>query len=396
MGVTSHDVIIIGGGAAGITVASRLRKKQPKLDIAIIEPSQKHYYQPLWTLVGAGVFRKEVTERSEASLIPRGVKWIVESADSIDPENRTVTTLGRNTYRYENLVVAAGLQVDWDRVKGLPETVGKNGVCSIYDYRYVASTWEMISGFKGGNALFTFPNTPVKCGGAPQKIMYLADHHFRRSGVRDRTHVMFVSAGGSIFGVKKYAEALSKVILRRHIQTDYKLNLVEVRPRKREAIFENVETKSRRAISYDLLHVTPPMSGPDFLKRGPLTNASGWVEVNKNTLQHVKYPDVFALGDASSLPTSKTGAAIRHQAPVLIENLMCHRGSRKLSASYDGYTSCPLVTGYGSLILAEFDYDGNPKETFPWDQSKERLSMYLLKKHLLPRLYWHGMLRGRA
>jgi sulfide:quinone oxidoreductase len=136
------------------------------------------------------------------------------------------------------------------------------------------------------------------------------------------------------------------------------------------------------------------MSAPDFIKRSPLANEGGWVDVDKRTLQHTKYPNVFSLGDASSLPTSKTAAAIRAQAPILVENLMTVMAGKAPGAIYDGYTSCPIVTDYGKLILAEFDYDKKPCETFPFDQSKERLSMYLLKKHVLPTLYWQGMLKG--
>jgi sulfide:quinone oxidoreductase len=240
------------------------------------------------------------------------------------------------------------------------------------------------------------PNTAVKCGGAPQKIMYLADDYFRRSGVRDRTRVMFASAQGSIFAVKKYAEALNRTIARKSIETLYKHNLVEVRSQRKEAVFEHLDTHEYVVLPYDLLHVTPPMSAPDFIKHSPLANAAGWVEVDKYTLQHARYPNVFGLGDASSLPTSKTGAAIRKQAPVVVKNLLATMQGKPLPARYDGYTSCPLVTGYGRLILAEFDYDLQPKETFPFDQSKERYSMYLLKKYGLPVLYWHGMLKGQV
>jgi len=392
----AYEIIIIGGGSAGLTVAARLKRENLKIGVAVIEPSSHHYYQPLWTLVGAGVYPKEVTQKWEADVMPKGVTWIQERAESFDAKANLVRTQQGKTYQYDFLVVAAGIQLDWDKVVGLKEAVGTKGVCSIFDYRYVSSTWDAISHFKGGNAVFTFPNTPVKCAGAPQKIMYLAEHHFRKSGVRSQTHVTFVSASAGIFGVKKYADALTRVVHKRNINTRYKENLVEVRAASREAVFENVATKERTITAYDLLHVTPPMSCPDFLKKSDLISEAGWVDVNKHTLQHAKYLNVFSLGDASSLPTSKTAAAIRKQAPVLVSNLLKVRSGKPMIASYNGYTSCPLVTGYGSLILAEFDYDGKPQETFPWDQGKERLSMYLLKKHLLPRLYWHGMLKGRA
>jgi sulfide:quinone oxidoreductase len=213
--------------------------------------------------------------------------------------------------------------------------------------------------------------------------------------VRGKAKVIFASATPTIFSVKKYAAALDKVVARKDIETYYKHNLLEIRPGEKEAVFENLDTKEPLVLKYDMIHVTPPMSAPDFIKRSPLANETGWVDVNKNTLQHVRYANIFSLGDASSLPTSKTGAAIRKQAPVLVKNLLAAMNGQVTSLQYDGYTSCPLVTGYGKLILAEFDYDLNPKETFPFDQSQERYSMYLLKAYGLPALYWHGMLKGR-
>jgi sulfide:quinone oxidoreductase len=391
-----HQVVIVGGGTAGITVAARLRRTGTPLDIVIIEPSTKHYYQPLWTLVGGGVFPKEASEREEAHLIPTGVTWMRDAVTEFDPEHNAVVTREGKRVSYDFLVVAPGIQIDWDKVKGLPEAIGRDGVCSNYAYEYVSYTWECIKHFSGGNAIFTLPNTPIKCGGAPQKIMYLADDYFRRSGVRTRSRVIFASAGSSIFAVKKYATALNRVIARKGIDTLYQHNLIEVRPQQKKAVFERLDTHEQVVLPYDLLHVTPPMSAPDVIKRSPLASEAGWVEVDKHTLQHVRYANVFSLGDASSLPTSKTGAAIRKQAPVVVKNLLATMQGKPLPARYDGYTSCPLVTGYGRLILAEFDYDLQPQETFPFDQSKERYSMYLLKKYGLPALYWHGMMKGWA
>ena len=388
-------VVIVGGGAGGITVAARLANSGESLQIQIVEPSEKHYYQPLWTLVGAGVFPREESERNEADFIPPGVEWIKEFVDSFQPEQNRVTLRDGRHLEYDYLVVSPGLQINWQKVKGLKEAVGKDGVCSNYDYNTVESTWASIRSLKGGNAVFTQPSGVIKCGGAPQKICYLAEDYFRQHGVREQVNVIFASAAGMIFPVDRYRPALERVIERKGIQTLYEHDLCEVRPNTKEAVFRRPDG-SEHAVRYDMLHATPPMGPPDFISRSPLADAGGWVEVNKHTLQHLRFSNVFGLGDASSLPTSKTGAAIRKQAPVLVENLLAQRAGQPLLGSYDGYTSCPLVTGYSGMILAEFDYDKQPAESFPFDQSQERYSMYLLKKHALPNLYWHGMLRGRA
>ena len=302
------------------------------------------------------------------------------------------------TLTYDFLVVAPGVVPQWTKIPGLAESVGKpgTGVVSNYSYETVASTWEAIRSFQGGTALFTEPLTPVKCGGAPQKIMYLAEEAFRANGVRDKSRVVFMNAKPTLFTAPYYIPALERVIKSRGMEVQLGQELVALRPDAREAVFRDVKTGTEQVMRYDMIHVTPPMSPPDFVRTGALANGDGWVEVDKFSLQHVRFPEVFGLGDASNLPTSKTGAAIRKQAPVVVENLLALRAGQPLTARYDGYTSCPVVTGRGKLIMAEFNYAKEPVETFPVDQRAERFSMYALKAYMLPRLYWHGMLRGRA
>jgi len=390
-------VLIVGGGAAGISVAARLAKKLPANSIAIVDPSTKHHYQPLWTLVGGGVGTREETEREEASLIPAGVTWVHDAVEALEPDDDRVRLKSGGQVGYDFMVVCPGIQLDWHKVEGLAGNVGKHGICSNYSYDTVQHTWPTIQATKSGTALFTHPNTPIKCGGAPQKIMYLAESTFRRRGVRQDVDVQFVSGMPESFTVPHYARVLDNLMLQRGITASYKLDLVALRPEERVAVFANVDKPEERVEkSYSMIHVTPPMSAPDFVKQSPLANAGGWCDVDKGTMRSAKYPNVFGLGDASSLPTSKTGAAIRKQAPACASNVLAVIAGKEPTAIYDGYTSCPLVTDYGKLILAEFDYDKNRKETFPFDQSKERWSMYMLKKHLLPKLYWHGMLKGRA
>ncbi|BFM39503.1 hypothetical protein OLK001_14290 [Synechocystis sp. LKSZ1] len=397
-----HQIVVIGGGAAGITVTAQLLKQDHRLDIAIIEPSDKHYYQPAWTLVGGGAYAMEATVKAEKDCIPSGAQWIKASVESLNPDQNSVTTQDGRTISYDYLVICPGIQIDWHLIPGLQEALGKNGVTSNYDRRYAPYTWELLRNFKGGTALFTFPATPIKCAGAPQKIMYLADETFRRNGVRDKTQIIYGVAVAKIFGVPGYCEALEKVAAGKEIDVRYRHNLKAIKPESREAVFAVTTDTGLEdvTIPYDFLHVAPPMSAPDFIKNSavavPDGPGKGWVDVHKFTLQHNRYPNIFSLGDASSLPTSRTAAAIRQQAPVVVKNLLALIQSQTPQGQYGGYTCCPLVTGYGKTIMAEFDYDNKPKSSFPFDPTQERWSMWLVKRYVLPWLYWNRMLKGES
>jgi sulfide:quinone oxidoreductase len=391
-----YQIAIVGGGTAGITVASRLLRKNQSLKgkIAIIDPAEHHYYQPLWTLVGAGVSSLKSARKDMKSVMPEGVQWIKNAVSSFRPENNSITLEDNTVVNYEFLVVAPGLQINWSSIKGLQENIGENGVCSNYSPDYVNETWRQISNFKQGNAIFTHPNTPIKCGGAPMKIMYLAEDYFRKNNIRSNANVIYETPKDALFDVGKYNKELEKIVEERDIIVNYNYNLVEIDGDKKVAIFEHIKTDDRKTIDYEMLHVTPPMGPLSVLKESTLSDSDGWVDVNPTTLQHNSYSNIFALGDASNAPTSKTGAAIRKQAPIVVNNLLQVMDNEMLTHHYDGYTSCPIVTGYSKLILAEFDYNKKPKETLPFNQAKERRSMYIFKKDLLPKMYWYGMLKG--
>lgn len=398
--MTTHSqILIIGGGNAGISVAAQLLLKRPGLQISIVDPSDKHYYQPAWTLAGGGAFDISKTERSEASVIPKGATWIQKRAVGFAPEDNIVNLENGEKLTYDFLVVAPGIQLNWGDVKGLPETLGKNGVTSNYSFKTAPYTFELISGLKKGKAIFHNPHTPVKCGGAPHKIMYLAADYFRKHGVLKDIQIEYHSGAGKLFSVEKYENTLKKVVKRGNMKLFFNEKLIEVDGPGKRALFEGFGKDNEGVktwVEFDMIHVTPPQSAPDFVRNSVLVNQAGWVDVDQFTLQHKKYANIFSLGDASGLPTSKTGAAIRKQAPVLVENLLSSIDGKAINANYSGYTSCPLVTGYGKLVLAEIDYNNQPMETFPFDQSKERWSMYQLKKQVLPWLYWNKILTGKA
>ena len=429
-----YQVLIIGGGTAGIMTAAQLLRQKKSKSIAIIEPADTHYYQPAWTLVGAGTYDFNKTAKPMAQVMPKGAKWIKDKATGFDADHNTVHTESAGDITYDYLVVAPGLAYDFSLVPGLGEAMDKGVVCS--NYTDPNHTWNVVKNFKGGTALFTQPATPIKCGGAPQKIMYLAESHWAKSQTKAKTDVVFATAGTVIFGTKEIAETLMEVVDRKDINLRFNHKLVAVDGKNQIAWYEltkdikaggcvvmsaedhdkeldeafqhnykNVKvTKKdgRYGIHYDMLHTAPPSVAPKFIKESNLVNDAGWLEVDHHTMQHKKYPNIFGLGDAAALPTAKTGAAIRKQVPVVVDNLGLLIEQNKMGTmSYNGYSSCPLVTDYGKMVLAEFDYKNNftpdpkLKQMLISDSSKEHWRLWMLKKYGLPYLYWNKMMKGK-
>jgi sulfide:quinone oxidoreductase len=393
-----HKILIVGGGTAGITVAARLIRAGAG-DVAVIEPSDRHFYQPLFTVIGGGRAPQRAAVRPEASVMPTGVGWIRESAAAADPDAQTVTTGTGRVVTYDYLVVAPGIQLDFGKIPGLTETLGKNSVSTNYRFDLAPRTWEFIRALRGGTAIFTMPPGPVKCAGAPQKIAYLAADWWRSQGVLGKTRIILVLPTAVMFSQPDWAKVLEGIAAGYGIEVRRESQLTEIDGDARQAVISDAKAGTKETVDFDLLHAVPPQSAPDWIKQSPLADPSspfGYVNTGKHTLAHPAWPNIFSLGDASNLPTSKTGAAVRKQAPVLVTNLLAAMRGQPATAGYDGYTSCPLVTARNRMLLAEFDYDLKPRPSIPLiNTMKPRYDMWLLKRYGLPALYWHLMLRGR-
>ena len=396
----THDVVIVGAGAAGISVAASLLSRKPGLDIAIIDPADVHYYQPGWTLVGAGVFTADQTAKDLASLIPSGVTLIKGAVAAFEPASNAVILEGCRVVGYERLVVCPGLKLDWARIPGLVETLGQNGVTSNYRYDLAPYTWKLVQAMKRGRAIFTQPPMPIKCAGAPQKAMYLSGDAWHRAGVLKDIDIQFMNAGGVLFGVKDYVPALMNYVRKYDATLNFFHNLVRIDGPARTAWFDVAapDTPVRRVeVAFDMIHVTPPQTAPDFIRVSPLADAAGWVDVDQATLRHKTHDNIWSLGDVMNAPNAKTAAAARIQAPVVAENIAADIDGRPACAQYNGYGSCPLTVERGKIVLAEFGYGGKLLPSFPKaliDGTRPSRAAWLLKERILPPVYWRGMLRG--
>ena len=398
--VPIHDVVIVGGGAGGLAAAASLRKRREGLDIAVIEPRGQHYYQPGWTLVGGGVFKRSDTERQMADVMPDGVNWLRTAVAGFEPERNCVVLEDGERIGYRSLVVAPGIKLDWQAVDGLLDTLGKNGVTSNYMFDLAPYTWELVQSLRGGRAVFTQPPMPIKCAGAPQKAMYLSCDHWLRAGRLQNIDVEFYNAGGVLFGVDTYVPALESYVAKYQAQLSFHHNLVAVDGPNRKAVFASTREgdNTQVEVSFDMLHVCPPQTAPDFVRNSPLADAAGWIEVSPETLMHTRFGNIFGLGDACSAPNAKTAAAVRKQAPVVAENVLAVLDGEAPRCIYDGYGSCPLTVERGKIVLAEFGYGGKLLPSLPrWllDGRKPTRLAWFMKEKLLPPIYFDLMLKGR-
>jgi len=395
------DVVVVGGGAAGVALASSLKARKPDLEIAIIDPAGTHYYQPGWTMVGAGVFDAQTTAKTMGSLIPRGVHWLKSAVAAFEPKNNAVILDGCRVVKYDRLVVCPGLKLDWARIEGLTETLGKNGVTSNYRYDLAPYTWKLVQGLKGGKAIFTQPPMPIKCAGAPQKALYLSAHDWETRGVLPNIEIDFMNAGGVLFGVKEYVPALEGYIKRYGANVNFFHNLVAIDGPGKTATFEVAKPDAEKetiTVDFDMIHVVPPQVAPDFIRVSPVADAAGWVNVDQITLRHTEYDNIWSLGDVMNAPNAKTAAAARMQAPVVADNIAADIDGKSPQSAYNGYGSCPLTVEKGKIVLAEFGYGGVLLPSFPkWllDGTKPTRKAWILKEQILPPVYWKAMLRGK-
>lgn len=429
-------ILIIGGGLAGISTAARLVNSLSNPDIIIVEPNPKSVtYQPGNTLVAAGIYDKAHIDYDTKDFLPKGVTLLKDKAVEFNPESNKVVLESGKTLDYDYLIVAAGLVLNFGAIKGLEEignaytvgdsskilkVFGESGITSVYNVDSAVAMWDQMQKFikkaKDGQkvkGVFSDPNTAIKCGGAPKKVMYLTNSRLNEAKARANAELTFYADSGKLFGVKEYADAIEKQFVARDMKWNLGHNLTEIDIEKKIAIFDkhweeqgefdkdlNEYEKITKHLNveapFDFLHVTPPQKAPDEIGKSPIGSAKGWVPVDKETLQHVKYKNIFAIGDIAAVPMAKTGGSVRKQYKVLVDNLVSVMEGKEPTSKYAGYTVCPLITDIGKVMLAEFDWTAKPTPSFPLDPTQERYIWWLMKVYLLKPMTQYGMLSGKA
>lgn len=407
-------IVIIGGGAAGISMASRLKHWLNEPDITLIDPSDRQFYQPGFTLIASGVYQPNEVWKKQEDCMPSGIKWIKDSVAAVDPVWNQVTTVSNGKIPYDFLVLTPGLQINWEKVEGITyDTLGEGNAHCIYDFIGAQKTWKALQEFSktGGRGIYTDTYTKHKCGGAPKKICLLTDDYTRKQNTREKMTLDYFTAAKELYDIPFYTPRLLEIYEQRNIPIRLNTRVKGVDTSAKRVHFEQIETRGEEKIvtpfteDYDFLHFTPPMSAPDFVREAGLgwtegkLAADAWVMVDKETLVHTKYPNIVSLGDVAGIPTSKTSAAIRVQVPVAAKNLISLMEGKEPTEKYNGYAACPIVTDYGHVLLCEFNYDKKPETSFPFtmlDTSKEQWMAWLLKVYVLKPMYFNGMLNGYA
>lgn len=405
-------IVIIGGGAAGISMAARLKSWLDKPDITLIDPSDRQFYQPGFTLIASGVYQPDDVWRKQEDCIPNDIKWIKDSVAAVDPVWNQVTTKNNGKIAYDFLVLTPGIQINWEKVEGITQaTLGQGNAHSIYDFEGAQKTWKAIQEFSktGGRGIYTDTYTKHKCGGAPKKICLLTEHYTRKQGTRETIDLNFYTASKELYDVPFFTPRLLEIYKERNIPINLNVRVKGVDTAAKQVHFEKIETVGDQKVytpfveDYDFLHFTPPMSAPDFVREAGLgwtegkLAADAWVMVDKETLVHKTYPNIVSLGDVAGIPTSKTSAAIRKQVPIAAKNLISLMEGKEPAEKYDGYAACPIVTDYGHVLLCEFNYKKEAQNSFTLlDTSKEQWAAWLLKVYFLKPMYFYGMLNGWA
>ncbi|MHA7155639.1 NAD(P)/FAD-dependent oxidoreductase [Arthrobacter sp. TMN-50] len=397
--VTHHQIVVIGGGNAGISLAARLRRYGAK-DIAVVEPSADHLYQPLFSHIAGGTAEASEAIRPQASVIPRGVQWIKDAAVDVDAAQHTVHLASGTWVRYDQLVVCPGIQKNWDAVPGLADAMASEYGASNYEIELAPKAWNLLQAARRGTVVFNLPPGPLTCGGAAQKPVYLACDYWAQQGVLENIRVVLIVPTPTVFPEDVANEELTRKIAEYGIELRVNSEITEVDAGARTVTVRDNGASSSQTLAYDVLHAVPPQSAPDWLKTTDLPapgDPSGFVQVDPKTLRSIRYPSVWSLGDAAATLNSKSGAALRQQTQAVAKNLMAVLKGKSATASYNNYSACPFTVSRSTVVFSEFDDQYRAKPSIPWKGiMREHRVTFILERRILPWVYWKLILKGRA
>lgn len=401
---TKARIVVAGGGAAGLTVASRLARRLDGADIVMLEPRSEHFYQPGFTLIGAGLKPASYSILRTADYIAPGVRWAQEAVAEFDPVGNKVVTEKGTTLPYDYLVVATGLVLDYTAIEGMSrDLIGREGIASVYaGAREAALSWQALARFAetGGIGLFGRPATEMKCAGAPLKQTFLADDHLRRKDTRVKSEIIYNAHNPTLFSVPLVDAKVRELFARQEFKINFSHVLAKIDPARHVATYTTPQGPVE--LKWDFINIIPPMCAPQAVRNSPLPwqsgafAADGWIEVDKASLRHLRFANVFGVGDINGVPKGKTAASVKWQVPVAVDHLVGSITGKGGTEFYNGYTSCPLITRIGQAMLVEFDYDNNLTPSFPFIPPLEELWLAWVIKERALKPNYTAMLRGLA
>ncbi len=392
--------MVIGGGNAGLSVAGRLRRMGVQ-DIVVVEPQTQHHYKPLFSHIAGGAAPSRKAVRAQSEVMPRGVGWVQDAVTSVDPRRDLVQLRSGSSLSYDQLIVCPGIHQDWDAVPGLADAMASPSGASNYVFDLARKESELLRDLRSGTVVFCQPPGPASCAGAAQKPMYLACDYWRATGVLADIRVVLVVPDATVFGIAAVDRELERKIAEYGIELHTRRRLADVDVAQQVAVLASVDGADPERIPYDVLSVEPPQSAPAWLAAsdlGATAEPGAFVEVDPHTLRHARHPNIWALGDAAATMNSKSGGALRKQTLVVAKNVVAVLRGRAASEQYDGYSVCPFTVSRRTVVFAEFDDRGRLQPTIPFWKTlvRERRLTWIFDRHILPWVYWHMILKGRA
>jgi len=391
-------LVVLGAGTGGTIMVNKLRKvlDRSEWDITIVDQVKEHYYQPGFLFIPFGIYNKQDVVKPKADFIPPGVNIIYKGIDKIDADNNKVMLDGGTVLVYDYLIIATGTRTVPEETPGLQDKLWYKNIFDFYTVEGALALREFIRTWEGGKMVMALCEMPIKCPVAPLEFVFLADHYFTELGIRDKVEIEYVTPLPGAFTKPRSSKMLGDLMIDKNIK---------VTP---DFYIEHIDNDNKKLVSYDenevdfdLLTIVPVNMGSEVIERSGLGDDLGFIPTDKYTLRSEKFENVFVLGDAANIPTSKAGSVVHFAADILYENFLSAIEGRPLKAKFDGHSNCYIETGFGKGSIIDFNYDTEPLPgNFPLPGIGpfgllQNTKMNHYGKVLFRWIYWHILLRGK-